>query len=61
MRKNKEIISQSEVENKLSDAIKKITKMENNQIDVKKLKGKFKDYFRIRTGKIRLGFSFRAY
>ena len=48
---NKGLLTRKDVEEKISGAIKKISKIENNQIDVKMLKGNFKDYYRVRIGK----------
>lgn len=50
------ILKKSEVDNLVIKAIKKIKLNENNNIDLKKLKGELQNFYRIRKGKVRILF-----
>ena len=54
--KNSHIISEQDINTLLVDAVKYLLKVEPVNIDVKKLSGNLKGYYRIRTGKIRIIF-----
>lgn len=54
---NTHLITKVDVENQLSKAIKKIIKIEDNNSDIKRLKGILNNCFRLRIGKIRIIFS----
>jgi mRNA interferase RelE/StbE len=57
--RNQSVISESNVEELIIKAIKIIYKLEIIAIDVKRLKGEYKNYFRIRKGDLRI--IFRVY
>ena len=54
--KNTSLITEKDVDDLLIKAVKLIYKFENINLDLKRLKGDLKDYFRIRKGKIRIVF-----
>ncbi len=54
---NTKVLTEEEVDKLIVSAIKKIFKIEKSNIDLKKLKGKLKGYFRIKKGDIRIVFS----
>ncbi len=49
---NTKALTEEEVDKLIVSAIKKIFKIEKSNIDLKKLKGKLKGYFRIKKGDI---------
>ena len=51
---NTKTITEEEVDKLVISSIKKIFKIEKSNIDLKKLKGKLKGYFRIKKGDIRI-------
>lgn len=51
-------ISKSEAQVHLLDAIRKLTREEEKNIDVRKMKGQLKGWYRVRIGKIRIVFLF---
>ncbi len=53
---NSSEISENEVESLLIKAVKHLFKLEITNINIKRLQGEFKNYFRIRRGKIRIIF-----
>lgn len=53
LKKNKDI-SEDLIDTSIIEAVKKITGLEENSLDIRKLKGKLKNHYRIRTGKIRI-------
>lgn len=53
---NQSEITENETESLLIKAVKHLYKIEITNIDVKRLKGEYKNYFRIRKGKIRIVF-----
>lgn len=57
---NDTIISRDNVEESLIFAIKKLKKLEDNNCDVKPLKGKLRGFFRVRRGDIRIIFRFEG-
>ncbi len=57
--KNAKAITEKEVDTLIISAIKKIFKIENPNIDLKKLKGKLKGCFRIKKGDIRIIFTLK--
>jgi mRNA interferase RelE/StbE len=59
LEKNPEAITEEEVDTLIISAAKKIFKIDKSNIDLKKLKGKLKGYFRIKKGDIRIIFSLR--
>ncbi len=52
-------ITESEVDDLIVRAVKKILKIEEAAMDIKALKGEYRGYFRIRKGKIRIVFSLK--
>lgn len=56
LQKNLESITEEEVDTLIISAVKKIFKFEESNIDLKKLRGKLKGSFRIKTGNIRVIF-----
>ena len=56
---NSQSITENEVDKLTVLAIKKIFKIEQSNINLKKLKGKLKSYYRIKKGNIRIIFSLR--
>jgi mRNA interferase RelE/StbE len=52
-------ITESEVDDLIVRAVKKILKIEEAAIDIKALRGEYRGYFRIRKGKIRIVFSLK--
>lgn len=59
IKKNKGNISEDEVDALVILAVKKILKIEDSSIDLKKLKGKYRGSFRIRRGDTRIIFTVR--
>ena len=59
LKKNKGNISEDEVDALVILAVKKILKIEDSSIDLKKLKGKYRGSFRIRRGDTRIIFTIR--
>jgi mRNA interferase RelE/StbE len=57
LKKNPDLISEDETDELVISAVKSILKMEDTNIDLKKLKGEFKGCFRIRKGDVRIIFS----
>ncbi len=58
--KHESRIRQDAPENALINAIRKLTKEEQNNSDVKPMKGIFKGYERLRIGDVRIVFSFKG-
>jgi mRNA interferase RelE/StbE len=58
--KNQNTVSENLIEANIVKAIKKILKIEASSIDLKKLKGNLKGFYRIRIGKVRVIFSISA-
>jgi len=54
LKKNKGNISEDEVDALITLAVKKILRIEDSSIDLKKLKGKYRGSFRIRRGDTRI-------
>lgn len=54
--KNSNTLSKEKSTQLIVKSIKKIIQKEDTNIDVKQLKGSFKNYYRIRVGKIRILF-----
>ncbi len=54
--KNSHILSKEKTKNLVIKSVKKILFGEDINIDVKRLKGNFENYYRIRSGKIRILF-----
>ena len=59
LKKNKGNISEDEVDALITLAVKKILRIEDSSIDLKKLKGKYRGSFRIRRGDTRIIFTIR--
>ena len=59
LEKNPDTTTEKEVDTLIVSATKKIFKIDNPNIDLKKLKGRLKGYFRIRKGDIRIIFSLK--
>lgn len=59
LKKNKGNISEDEVDALVIQAAKKILRIEDSSIDLKKLKGKYRGSFRIRRGDIRIIFAMK--
>jgi mRNA interferase RelE/StbE len=57
LRKNAALITEADAEDAIIAAVKKILKLEDTNINVKKLKGKYRGYFRVRRGDVRIVFS----
>lgn len=57
--KNRELITEDELDKLIIQGVKKIIKIEDIALDLKSLKGKYRGYFRIRKGKIRIIFSLK--
>ena len=56
--RNSSRLQQADVEINVAKAIRKIAKDEQNNADVKPLKGDLKGYFRVRLGDIRVVFAY---
>jgi len=54
--KNSHIISKEKVKRLITKAIKKIILNEDTNIDLKRLKGNYSNFYRVRTGNIRILF-----
>jgi len=59
LEKNSDTITEKEVDILIISATKEILKIDKSNIDLKKLKGKLKGYFRIKKGDIRIIFSLK--
>ena len=59
LKRNHDNITEDEVDDLIIIATKKILKIEDLPVDLKKLKGKYRGSFRIRKGDIRIVFSLR--
>ncbi len=59
LEKNSKTITEKEVDTLIISAIKEIFKIEKTNIDLRRLKGKLKGYFRIKKGEIRIIFSLK--
>lgn len=59
LKKNAKAITEKEVDTLIISAIKTIFKIENQNIDLKKLKGELKGCFRIKKGDIRIIFTLK--
>ena len=59
LEKNPDTMTEKKVDTLIVSATKKIFKIDNPNIDLKKLKGRLKVYFRIRKGDIRIIFSLK--
>jgi len=57
--KNREVITEDELDKLIIQGVRKILKIEDAALDLKSLKGKYRGYFRIRKGKIRIIFSLK--
>ncbi len=57
--KNRELMTEDELERLIIQGVRKILKIEDVALDIKSLKGKYRGYFRIRKGKIRIIFSLK--
>jgi mRNA-degrading endonuclease RelE of RelBE toxin-antitoxin system len=59
LKKNKDKLKEAETDELIIEAIRKLFKIEETNIDLKKLKGRERGSFRIRKGDIRIVFSFK--
>jgi mRNA-degrading endonuclease RelE of RelBE toxin-antitoxin system len=59
LKRNRDNISEDDVDSLIIMAIRKILKIEELPVDLKKLKGKYRGSFRIRKGDIRIVFSLK--
>ncbi|MDR4498748.1 MAG: hypothetical protein MRK02_12640 [Candidatus Scalindua sp.] len=59
LERNLKEITEEEIDTLVISAIKKIFRIQKSNIDLKKLKGKLKGYFRIKKGDIRIIFSLK--
>jgi len=59
LKKNEDNLKEEEVDGLIVEAIRKLFKTEETNINLKKLKGKEKGSFRIRKGDIRIVFSLK--
>ena len=59
LKRNRDNITEDEVDSLIIIATKKILKIEEIPVDIKKLKGKYRGSFRIRKGDIRIVFSLK--
>ena len=57
--KNRELMTEDELERLIIQSVRKILKIEDVALDIKSLKDKYRGYFRIRKGKIRIIFSLK--
>ena len=57
LKKNAHLISEDATDKLVISAVKSILKIQNTNIDLKKLKGEFKGCFRIRKSDVRIIFS----
>jgi len=59
LKKNKDKLKEAETDELIIEAIRKLFKIEETNIDLKKLKGRERGSFRIRKGNIRIVFSLK--
>lgn len=59
LKKNKDTLKEAETDELIIEAIRKLFKIEETNIDLKKLKGGERGRFRIRKGDIRIVFSLK--
>ena len=59
LKKNKDTLKEAETDELIIEAIRKLFKIEETNIDLKKLKGGERGSFRIRKGDIRIVFSLK--
>lgn len=59
LKSNREIINEAEIDSLIISAIKRIFKIQDINVNLKKLKGKYRGHYRIRKGNIRIVFSLK--
>jgi mRNA-degrading endonuclease RelE of RelBE toxin-antitoxin system len=59
LKKNIDVLTEKEVEISIVSAVKKILKLEDTNINLKKLKGEYRGCFRIKNGDVRIIFSLK--
>ncbi len=57
---NGTVLTVTQVDTLITKAMKKLVKMEDTNIDVQALKGNRRGFYRIRTGKVRIIFSYQS-